>query len=122
MRKLLLLMIGLVAYAATLLVSQRLLAGGTGIQPVRVLVALTPMIPALFICAVVIRAIRDLDEMQRKLQFEALALSFMGTALITFAYGFLEGMGFPKISMFAVWPLMAAIWFIGVMVGRLRFR
>ena len=60
--------------------------------------------------------------MQRKLQFEALALAFAGTALITFSYGFLEGAGFPRISMFAVWPLMAAIWFIGVMIGRLRFK
>lgn len=122
MRGLLLLLVGLATYAAMLIVSQRFLAGGVESQPTRVVIALSPMLPAAFICGVVVRSIRHLDEMQRKLQFEALALSFAGTALITFGYGFLEGAGFPKLSMFAVWPLMAAIWFVGVMIGRLRFR
>ena len=122
MRGLLLLLVGLAAYAATLLASQRLLSGGIETGPARILIALSPMLPAAFICGVVVRSIRHLDEMQRKLQFEALALSFAGTALITFGYGFLEGVGFPKVSMFAVWPLMGTVWFIGVMIGRLRFK
>lgn len=122
MRGLLPLLVGFATYAAMLIVSQRLLPGGIESQPASILIALGPMLPAAFICGVVIRSIRRLDEMQRKLQFEALALSFAGTALITFGYGFLEGAGFPKLSMFAVWPLMAAIWFVGVMIGRLRFK
>ncbi|WP_306151119.1 hypothetical protein [Roseovarius sp. MMSF_3281] len=122
MRGLLLLLAGLAAYTATLILSQRTLAGGIESQSLRLLIALSPMLPSAFICGVVVLSIRNLDEMQRKLQFEALALSFAGTALITFGYGFLEGAGFPKLSMFAVWPLMATIWFIGVMIGRLRFR
>ncbi len=122
MRGLLLLLVGLAAYAAMLIVSQRVLGGGIESQSASILIALSPMLPAVFICGVVMRSIRHLDEMQRKLQFEALALAFAGTALITFSYGFLEGAGFPRISMFAVWPLMAAIWFIGVMIGRLRFK
>ena len=122
MRGLLLLLVGLAAYAAMLIVSQRVLGGGIESQSASILIALSPMLPAVFICGVVMRSIRHLDEMQRKLQFEALALAFAGTALITFSYGFLEGAGFPRISTFAVWPLMAAIWFIGVMIGRLRFK
>lgn len=122
MRGLLFLLIGLAAYAAMLVVSQKLLADGIEAKAFRVLIALSPMLPALFICGVVVRSIRHLDEMQRKLQFQALALSFAGTALITFGYGFLEGTGVPRISMFAVWPLMATIWFIGVMFGLLRFK
>lgn len=122
MRGLFFLLIGLGAYAATLVGSQKLLDGGVETPPLRLLLAVSPMLPAIFICAIVVRNIRHLDEMQRKLQFEALAVAFAGTALITFGYGFLEGAGFPKISMFAVWPVMAGLWFIGVMVGRLRFR
>lgn len=122
MRGLLLFLVGLATYAATLIISQRVLAGCVESQPTNILIALTPMLPAAFICGVIIRSIRNLDEMQRKLQFEALALSFAGTALITFGYGFLEGAGFSKISMCSVWPLMAAIWFVGVMIGRLRFK
>lgn len=122
MRGLLLLLVGLAAYGAMLIVSQRILASGIESRSASILIALSPMMPVAFICVVVIRSIRHLDEMQRKLQFEALALSFAGTALITFGYGFLEGAGFPKLSMFAVWPLMGAIWFAGVMIGRFRFK
>ena len=122
MRGLLLLLVGLAAYAAMLIVSQRVLGGGIESQSASILIALSPMLPAVFICGVVMRSIRHLDEMQRKLQFEALALAFAGTALITFSYGFLEGAGFPRIPMFAVWPLMAAIWFTGVMAGRQRIK
>ncbi|HAY49934.1 MAG: hypothetical protein CMO04_03105 [Thalassospira sp.] len=86
------------------------------------IISLLPMLPAIFICAVIVRTIRQMDEMQRKLQFEALAMAFAGTALITFGYGFLEGSGLPKVSMFVVWPIMAVLWFIGVMIGRIRFR
>lgn len=121
MRYFLSLVIGLAAYAAVLVVTQRMLAHGTVTGPAGTLLALAPMLPAAFICVAVIRAIRNLDEMQRKLQFEALALSFAGTALLTFAYGFLEGTGFPKLSMFTVWPLMAGLWVIGVIIGRVRF-
>lgn len=121
MRGLLLLLVGLAFYGAMLIVSH-VAAGGIESQAARILIALAPMMPVAFICAVVIRSIRHLDEMQRKFQFEALALSFAGTALITFGYGFLEGAGFPKISMFAVWPVMGTLWFLGVVIGRLRFK
>jgi hypothetical protein len=32
------------------------------------------------------------------------------TAGLTFTYGFLEGAGFPKLSMFWVWGLMGGTW------------
>lgn len=122
MRGIISLAIGFIAYIAMLFLSQKLFAGGIEGKAARILVTLIPMLPVVFICSVVIRSIRHLDEMQRKLQFEAIALAFVGTALITFGYGFLEDEGFPKLTMFVVWPLMATLWVIGVMLGRLRFR
>lgn len=113
--------IGLIAYVAMLILSQRLLAGGTASEPMRILLSLAPMLPSVFICAVIIRTIRRMDELQRKLQFEALALAFAGTALATFGYGFLEGVGLPRLSMFVVWPLMATLWVVGVLIGRVRY-
>ncbi|TNJ47775.1 hypothetical protein [Phaeobacter sp. B1627] len=122
MRGMIALLVGLLAYAGMLFLSKMLFAQGIETQGMRLLVSLSPMLPAAFICGVIIWQIRHLDEMQRKLQFEALALAVAGTALITFGYGFLEGAGFPKLSMFVVLPLISTIWFIGVMLGRLRFR
>lgn len=122
MRSLTLFLFGLTAYVVVLIVSQRMLAGMGSDSTMATLLAVTPIIPALFICGVVVQVIRNLDEMQRKLQLEALAIAFAGTALITFSYGFLEGNGLPKLSMFTVWPLMSALWFVGVMAGLLRHR
>ncbi|MBN8195249.1 MULTISPECIES: hypothetical protein [Thalassospira] len=122
MRNLVLLCAGLAAYVALLVFSQIVLSNGIERTMIAAMISLLPMLPAIFICAVIVRTIRQMDEMQRKLQFEALAMAFAGTALITFGYGFLEGSGLPKVSMFVVWPIMAALWFIGVMIGRIRFR
>lgn len=114
--------LGFAGYVGVLFVSQSVLARGVASEPLGLLLALSPMLPALVILWAIVRAIRGLDEMQRKLQFEALVLAFAGTALITFSYGFLEGMGLPRLSMFAVWPLMAGLWVIGTLLGRLRYR
>ena len=112
--------LGLCAYVGMLGLSQRLLARGTAGEGMQILLSLAPMLPAIFLCVVIIRMIRRMDEMQRKLQVEALALAFAGTALLTFGYGFLEGVGLPRLSMFAVWPVMAGLWVVGVLVGRFR--
>lgn len=97
------LLLALVGYAAAVLISGQLLAGtepGAG----RVFLALLPVPPMVALALVVIRYLRRLDEMARRIHLEALALAFVGTALLTFAYGFLETTGFPKLSMFFVWP------------------
>ncbi|OIQ31815.1 MAG: hypothetical protein BM562_06525 [Alphaproteobacteria bacterium MedPE-SWcel] len=122
MRGMTALLIGFIAYAGLLVVSKMLFAHGIETRVMRILVSLSPMLAVVFICGVIIWSIRHMDEMQRKLQFEALALAVAGTALITFGYGFLEGAGLPRLSMFVVMPLIATLWFIGVMLGRLRFR
>jgi hypothetical protein len=109
------------AYAAVLVVTLTIL--GEYPPPVswRPVVALLPMVPAASICWVILRQLHRLDELQRRLQFEALAFAFAGTALITFSYGFLENAGLPRLSMFAVWPLMAVLWIVGLVVNRRRY-
>ncbi|AQZ51696.1 hypothetical protein [Martelella mediterranea] len=113
---------GLAAYMLTLFLAQRLLAGGLEPDWLRISLSIAPMLPVAAICWIVFRSISRLDEMQRKLQLEALSLAFAGTALITFGYGFLEGIGMPRLSMFVVWPLMAVLWVAGLVIGRIRYR
>ncbi|MBG7037447.1 hypothetical protein GHV85_16600 [Pseudomonas aeruginosa] len=114
------LLLALVGYAAAVLISGQSLAGtepGAG----RVFLALLPVPPMVALALVVIRYLRRLDEMARRIHLEALALAFVGTALLTFAYGFLETTGFPNLSMFFVWPLMGAFWAIGCVLGLRRY-
>ncbi|MCP1194975.1 hypothetical protein NKW84_03740 [Acetobacter senegalensis] len=87
-------------------------------QPV---VALLPMLPGAGFCWVIMRQFGRMDELQRRMQFEALGFSFAGTALLTFSYGFLETVGFAKISMFSVWGIMAALWCVGMAVAKRRY-
>lgn len=112
----------LLAYAITLVVSLRLLAHGIDNRAASIAISLAPMIPAFLLCMAVVGVIVRADEMQRRLQLEAFALGFAGTALITFSYGFLENVGFPRLSAFAVWPVMGSLWILGVFLGRLRYR
>ena len=88
----------------------------------RIPVALAPMAPALCILWAVIRGIAEMDELQRRIQLEGLAFGFGGTAIVTFSYGFLENVGFPQLSMFVVWPVMAALWILGLRLATRRYR
>src|SRR6218665_3002392 len=86
------------------------------------IVALTPMVPGFAVAFSVMRQVRISDELQRRIQLEALSLAFGGTALVTFSYGFLETVGYPKLSMFFVWPIMAVFWIVGGLISGRRFR
>lgn len=110
------------AYVVVLIGSLVLVTGGTVTGLWATVVSLAPMLPALGVAVAVMRQLRASDELQRRIQLEALSLAFAGTALITFSYGFLENVGYPKLSMFFVWPLMAVLWIIGGILSGRRFR
>ncbi len=113
--------LALVAYAVLLVVS--LLTVNLVSSPLaRTLVSLSPMLPAAFVVVAVVRQLRRIDELQRRIQLEALGLAFAGTAVLSFGYGFLENVGYPKLTMFAVWPLMATLWVVGLVISQLRYR
>jgi len=86
------------------------------------LVALLPTLPCIGACWAILRQFRRLDELQLRVQLEALGFAFAGTALLTFSYGFLEGVGWRPLSMFVVWPVMATLWLVGLAVAARRYR
>lgn len=112
----------ILAYGATLLASVLLVTGGHVAGHWVIPVTLAPMIPAAGVCWAVYRQLGRMDELQRRVQLEAFAFAFAGTALLTFSYGFLETAGYPRLPMFAVWPLMATLWMIGGIVSSRRYR
>jgi hypothetical protein len=56
------------------------------------------------------RHLRRIDEYLRQRLLETFALAAAITAGVTFTYGFLETAGFPRLSMFTVWPVMGVAW------------
>ncbi|MEP7300015.1 MAG: hypothetical protein ABI699_00680 [Caldimonas sp.] len=111
----------LVLYAlvlsATLVVGRTLPEGA-----LRTAVSVSPMLPLLLVVWVIVRQIRRADEFIRKITLEHLAIAAAVTAGWTFTYGFLENAGFPKLSMFTVWPVMGAAWGAMAMLDSLRSR
>ncbi|MFP5394344.1 MAG: hypothetical protein ACLGI6_22860, partial [Gammaproteobacteria bacterium] len=70
--------------------------------------------------ALMIRAIarnlRRIDEYMRQTILENTTLAAAITAAATFTYGFLENAGFPRLSMFAVWPMLGGSWLVIALV------
>ncbi len=112
----------LVVYGLMLTGSIELLQHVSVASPWRDVVALCPMIPAAAVAWIVLRELRRMDELQRRIQLEALGFSFAGTAILTFSYGFLEGLGYPRLSMFTVWPILAVLWIVGLVLARRRYQ
>ena len=68
-------------------------------------------------------SLRHLDELQRRIQLEALAIAFVGTGVLGAGYGFLQSAGLPPIDWGAfLWPAMVGLWAIGYAVASRRYR
>jgi len=113
--------VAMTAYVVAVIISGVLLASLTE-GPLRTFCALIPIVPMIVVAITVVRQVRQLDELARTIHLEGLAIAFVGTALITFSYGFLETAGFPRLSMFFVWPLLASLWALGTCIGWRRYR
>lgn len=110
------------AYVIVLLVSITLINISPNSAWWRIPLAVAPVVPAIFAMVAYMRFMSRMDELQRRIQFEALAFGFGSAGILTFSYGFLENVGFPHISWIFVWPLMIALWGIGAAIFSRRYR
>lgn len=77
---------------------------------VRTLLLVTPVIPLLLAVWAIARQFGRMDEFVRLRSLEGLAVAVAVTAALSLTYGFLESAGFPKLSMFWVWPVIGLTW------------
>lgn len=87
----------------------------------KALIALAPVLPIALGLVVIRRRIRGLDERERRIQFEAMVFAFAATALLTFAYGLLEDVDFPRIDLTWILPFMTALWALGQAIARRHY-
>ena len=99
----------LLLYAAVL-VGSLYLAKPMESGATRTLLLVSPFIPISIAIWVIARHFSRMDEFLRLRALEGLAVAAAITAGLTMTYGFLEGAGFPKVSMFWVWPIMGIVW------------
>ncbi len=88
----------------------------------RGLVAVLPAIPASVGLLVFVRYLGRMDELQRRIQLDAIAFAAGAVAILTFSWGLLENAGFPHLSLIWVMPLMAVIWGLAASVAAYRYR
>lgn len=111
----------MLAYAVVTMASVWLLKHH-GQSPLRFLIAVTPVIPAAVAMWAAIRYFRGVDELQRRIQFEGLAFSFLATCLIALTWGFLQNAGLPHADVIWIAPLLVFLWGVGGCIASRRYR
>jgi ABC-type dipeptide/oligopeptide/nickel transport system permease subunit len=85
-------------------------------------VALLPALPLVLVALTILAYLRKIDELQRKVQLDAMAFSFALTSVTTFSYGLLQSYArAPAVSWTFVWPVLAVYWVIGLWFSRRRY-
>ena len=111
-----------IIYAVVLIASVTLLKQFEFPQVWRVVISIAPSIPVALVILSIMRLLINSDELQQRIQLFATALSAALTGFITFSYGFLENVGFPKFSTFLVFPMLILIWGVSLRYFEKRYQ
>ncbi len=116
--------IGVAAVAALIIIAaalgERQFPPGTA---ARIGFALIQSLATAVVVVMPLRALRHLDEMQRRIQLEALAIAFVGAGILCSTYGFLEKALATRLDwVFAIWPAMVLLWIAGMLIAYRRYR
>lgn len=90
----------------------------------RVAVAVMPVIPFCWLLVVIVRGARAADELERRIQLEALAVAFPLTLVLLLTLGMLElAVELPAndFSYRHVWAMLPSLYFIGLALARKRY-
>ena len=93
--------------------------------PLRVFVALIPVVPFVIVLWLIIRGVREMDELERRIQLEALAVAFPLTFLLLMTLGLLElaiKLNPQDWSYRHLWPFMFVFYLVGLMMARRRYQ
>ena len=92
-------------------------------RAVAIALALVPAVAAIGIVRAYLVGLRELDEFQRRLQYEAILIGAAVTAFASVAYGFLEFLvGFPHLSAFYAMLVMVGAFSLAVVFLNWRHR
>lgn len=114
--------IGMIAYVVIIPISLILLNQLSEMpMPIRLVIALLPVLPAIFMMWAMVDYVRGLDELQQRIQLEAFSWSLGATAIVTFTLGFAENAGISSVGLLWVFPMMIVFWGIGQVIARRRY-
>jgi uncharacterized membrane protein (DUF485 family) len=87
----------------------------------RIPVSLLPMVPGVYIAFGVVRAILQIDELQRKILLEGIAISFSATLVLLMSLGLLGIAGVPQLNEVYIALFMVVMWLIGKLWATRRY-
>ena len=77
---------------------------------------------ALMAIAGLIRILQTADELQRRINHQALAFAYVGTLIVCLVCGFLQQFGLPCLSGLGVCALLVALWSLGLILSSRRYQ
>jgi|ERR1700730_10109075 hypothetical protein len=116
------LLVALLASAIDLLASF-LLRNSTLGSAARIAIALMPLPGDIALIVLVLRAVRRLDEFQKRVHFEAITVAFLSTGVAVFACGYLQQahiVGF--LNSGVVWAFMLIFYALGYLIAANHYR
>lgn len=100
--------IAMATYVVTIVPISNAVANASG--PWKVVLALTPLVPITAILVFAIQRFMGIDELERQIQIEALAIAAVVTALLAVTYGFLEIARLPHPSAWFTYGVVMCAW------------
>lgn len=114
-----------VAWVVVYFVSRTVLRTADLSPPVRVGVALAPVVPFVFVLLTMIAGIRSLDELHRRVHLEALTFAFPSAMVLLMALGLLQ-LAIPELlarfPLRDIWPLLPLLYFVGLAMSWRHYR
>lgn len=95
------------------------LAAGTVLEKPLILI---PLVPAGLAIWAFLKMVRNTDELQRRILYQALTVGFGVTFAATLAYSVLEDLGLPHVSAVWWWGTLALSWVVGLAIASRRYR
>jgi hypothetical protein len=89
----------------------------------RTAIALLPLPGNIALIALILRAIRRLDEFQKRVHFEAVTMAFLSTGVAVFGYGYLQkAHTVGPLDLGWVWTVMLFFYAIGFFIAKRHYR
>ncbi len=88
----------------------------------KVVLAITPLVPLIVVFISAIQVMRGIDELERQIHIESLAIAAGVTALLSVTYGFLEVAHFPRPSAWYTYSVVMIAWLIATPFVTRRYK
>ena len=115
----------MIGYSLLLFASVWLIRRGIEPAPLKAVVALLPVLPLVLMVRVALRYLREIDELQRRIETESIGIASLLVSLLYFAGGLLESARLVSIdagaAMIWVFPLLCLVYGIAKMALARRY-